>query len=99
MNLKDEVIEFDVDGTLCLVSYFTLSRGCLFGVDQYVVIATSFLGKGPFPWSCFIDPGTLVTGTSALSSTMSHLWEVYTQTLKFAEGGCNFVCSKRQGPF
>lgn len=55
MNLKDQVIEFDIDGTLCLISYFIPSQACLFGADERrVVIATSFLDKGPFPWSCLI---------------------------------------------
>lgn len=72
MNLKDQVIEFDVDGTSCLISYFIRSQACLFGVDEWrVVIATSFLDKGPLPWSCLIDHGPLVTGSSALSSTVS----------------------------
>lgn len=85
MNLKDEVIEFDVDGTLSLIGYFTLSQACLFGVDRYVVvIATSFSSKGPFPWSCFIYSGTLVTGSSALSSTMSHLWETYDSDIEIS---------------
>ena len=57
-NLKDEVIEFDVDGTLCLISYVTPSQACLFGVDdQCAVIAMPFLDKEPFPWSCLIDKG------------------------------------------
>ena len=77
MNLNDEVIEFDVDGTLCLISSFTLSRACLLGVNRCVVIDPSFSGKRPLPWSCFLDPGILGTGSSALPSTMSRLWKVY----------------------
>lgn len=72
MNLKDQVIEFDIDGTLCLISYFIPSQACLFGADERrVVIATSFLDKGPFPWSCLIGHGPLVTGSSAPFSTVS----------------------------
>ena len=60
-NLKDEAIEFDVDGTLCLISYVTPSQACLFGADdQCTVIAMPLSDKGPFPWSCLIDPGPLV---------------------------------------
>lgn len=58
MNLKDQVIEFDVDGTLCLISYFIPSQACLFRVDErHEVIATSFLDKEPFPWSSLLDQG------------------------------------------
>lgn len=69
MNLKDQVTEFVVDGTLCLISYFIPSQACLFRVDEWHVVMVS--DAGPFPWSCLIDQGPLVTGSLALFSTAS----------------------------
>ena len=58
MNLKDKVIEYDVDGIFCLISDFIPSQTCLFGADeQCVVTAEPFLDKGPPPWSCLVDQG------------------------------------------
>lgn len=85
MNLKDEVIEFDVDGTLCLISYFTTSQACLFGVDdQCVVIAVCFSDKGPFLLVLPNKPGPSVTESSALSSTVSPrlFWRDYNSDIK-----------------